>query len=153
MARFLFDCDANNSKIARVVKRSTAPANRPPLAPNRHRLVNQSAQGRFGFDLDCGSSEPQFQCCCGIGYCIYIIQQTRILELTHYLCRYNISMTGQRGRPLRDPIAGSSKIVPIRMTNAEKKMFVRAAKRAKVTLSEWIRNRLTKAAKRESRND
>ncbi len=37
------------------------------------------------------------------------------------------------------------------MTEAEKIQFQRAAKRAKLSLSEWIRDRLGKAAKREAK--
>ena len=65
------------------------------------------------------------------------------------LCKYNNGMNGQKGRPFRDPEAGATKIVPIRMTDAEKNTFNKAAKQAKVTLSEWIRDRLARVAKRE----
>ncbi|MDP7559443.1 MAG: hypothetical protein QF745_02750 [Planctomycetota bacterium] len=60
-------------------------------------------------------------------------------------------MNAKVGRPARDPKAGASKIVPIRMTDAEKAEFQRAAKRAKLSLSEWIRDRLGKTAKREAK--
>lgn len=60
-------------------------------------------------------------------------------------------MKKKAGRPSLDPTAGPSKIVPIRMTDTEKVEYKRAAKRAKLTLSEWIRDRLGKAAKRESK--
>jgi predicted HicB family RNase H-like nuclease len=39
----------------------------------------------------------------------------------------------------------------VRLTDAEKAEYQKAAKRAGVSLSEWIRDRLDKAAKRESR--
>jgi hypothetical protein len=55
------------------------------------------------------------------------------------------------GRPPRDPKSGATKIVPIRLTDAEKALYQRAASKAGMTLSEWIRDRLDKAAKHESR--
>ena len=62
---------------------------------------------------------------------------------------YNSGMTA--GRPPRDPKAGAAKIVPIRLTDAEKTEYQRAANKAKLSLSEWVRDRLGKAAKRECR--
>jgi hypothetical protein len=41
--------------------------------------------------------------------------------------------------------------VPIRLTDAEKAVYQRAAIKAGLTLSEWVRDRLGKAAKREAR--
>jgi hypothetical protein len=55
------------------------------------------------------------------------------------------------GRPPRDPKAGAAKIVPIRMTEGEKASYQRAATKAGLTLSDWVRDRLDKAAKRENR--
>ena len=55
------------------------------------------------------------------------------------------------GRPPRDPKAGAAKIVPIRLTDAEKTVYQRAASKAGLTLSEWVRDRLGKAAKLEAR--
>ena len=60
-------------------------------------------------------------------------------------------MDRKAGRPTRDPKGGSSKIVPVRMTDDERTQFQRAAKRAKMTLSGWIRDRLARAAKREAK--
>ncbi|MBC7854905.1 MAG: hypothetical protein IAF94_15845 [Pirellulaceae bacterium] len=57
------------------------------------------------------------------------------------------------GRPPRNREEGASKIVPIRMTEAEQERYQQAAKRAKETLSGWIRDRLDKAAKREARQN
>ena len=45
------------------------------------------------------------------------------------------------------------KIVPVRMTDDEQALYQQAAERADNTLSGWIRDRLTKAAKRESKRD
>jgi hypothetical protein len=55
----------------------------------------------------------------------------------------------KRGRPLRDPDGGVSRIVPIRMTEAEKQTYQLAADKAEMSLSEWIRNRIARAARRE----
>jgi hypothetical protein len=55
------------------------------------------------------------------------------------------------GRPPRDPKAGAAKLVPIRLTDAEKAVYQRAAAKAGMTLSDWVRDRLDKAAKREAR--
>ncbi len=55
------------------------------------------------------------------------------------------------GRPLRDPEAGASKHFIMRLTDTERQSYAKAAKRAGVSLSEWIRERLTKAARRESK--
>ncbi len=57
------------------------------------------------------------------------------------------------GRPPRDPGGNAAKIQPIRLTDAERETFRDAADRAGVSLSEWIRDRLLKAAKRESKRD
>jgi predicted HicB family RNase H-like nuclease len=55
------------------------------------------------------------------------------------------------GRPPRDPKAGAAKIVPIRLTETEKATYQKAADKAGVSLSVWVRDRLDKAAKREAR--
>ena len=57
------------------------------------------------------------------------------------------------GRPPRDPQAGAAKIFPVLLTDAEKADYARAAKRSGVSVSEWIRDRLAKAVKRESKRD
>jgi hypothetical protein len=59
----------------------------------------------------------------------------------------------ERGRPARDPKGNPAQIVPIRMTQDERKAYERAAGKAKLSLSEWARDRLNKAAKRESKRD
>jgi len=55
------------------------------------------------------------------------------------------------GRPPRDPKAGAAKIFPVLLTDPEKDEYGRAAKRAGMSVSEWIRDRLSKAARRESK--
>jgi hypothetical protein len=69
--------------------------------------------------------------------------------------KYNIRMETNRpvGRPARDPGGEASKLFPVRLTASERAQYGRAAKRAKMTISEWMRDRLTKAAKRESKRD
>jgi hypothetical protein len=57
------------------------------------------------------------------------------------------------GRPTRDPKGQASKILPVRLTESERGDYQRAADRAGASLSEWIRDRLNKAAKRESKTD
>jgi hypothetical protein len=41
--------------------------------------------------------------------------------------------------------------VPIRMTDGEKAKYQKAADKAGLNLSDWVRDRLDKAAKREAR--
>ena len=55
------------------------------------------------------------------------------------------------GRPPRGPKAGAAKHFIMRLTDAERESYARAAERAGVSQSEWIRGRLDKAAKRESK--
>jgi len=60
-------------------------------------------------------------------------------------------MANKVGRPPRDPKTGAAKLVALRLTTAEREGYQRAAERAGVSLSAWIRDRLDKAAKREAR--
>jgi hypothetical protein len=57
------------------------------------------------------------------------------------------------GRPTRDTTGQASRIFPVRLTDDERAEYERAAKRAKITVSEWMRDRLAKAAKRESKRN
>lgn len=54
------------------------------------------------------------------------------------------------GRPTKEPAERLAAIVQFRMTEAERDECERAAERAGVTFSAWIRDRLLRAAKRES---
>jgi predicted HicB family RNase H-like nuclease len=56
-----------------------------------------------------------------------------------------------KGRPTRDPTGEPSKHFIMRLTDAERENYAKAAERAGMSLSEWIRDRLTGAAKRESK--
>lgn len=57
------------------------------------------------------------------------------------------------GRPPKDPSDQASEIVAVRMRPAERELCERVAKRAELKLSAWMRDRLAKAAKRESKQD
>jgi predicted HicB family RNase H-like nuclease len=58
--------------------------------------------------------------------------------------------TKKVGRPTRDPSGQASKLFPVRLTDAEREEYGQAAERAGMSVSEWIRDRLAKAAKREA---
>ena len=62
-------------------------------------------------------------------------------------------MNKKGGRPTRDPAGKPSKLFPVRLTDAERMEYEQAAQRAELSVSEWIRDRLAKAAKRESRRN
>lgn len=55
-----------------------------------------------------------------------------------------------RGRPKLDPDGTPSKFLTIRVAEPEHESYKEAAEHADLTLSEWIRDRLGKAAKREA---
>jgi predicted HicB family RNase H-like nuclease len=61
---------------------------------------------------------------------------------------YPIGMAPKRGRPPIDPAKKASEMVPVRMTQAERSLFEQAARKADKTLSAWIRDCLTRSAKR-----
>lgn len=56
-----------------------------------------------------------------------------------------------RGRPRLDPEGPPAKYLTIRASDAEREAYREAAERAEKPLSEWVRERLNKAAKRESK--
>jgi predicted HicB family RNase H-like nuclease len=60
-------------------------------------------------------------------------------------------MEKRPGRPTRDPGGEASKIVPIRMTDAERINYQKAAERSGKSLSEWVRDQLNRAAKRQAK--
>ncbi len=62
-------------------------------------------------------------------------------------------MKKKRGRPPTDPAESLSEIIQFRMTEAERAQCERAAETAEQKFSAWIRDRLLKAAKRESKRD
>jgi hypothetical protein len=62
-------------------------------------------------------------------------------------------MANKPGRPPRDPSGLASKILPVRLTDAERTTYQRAAKAARLSLSGWIRDRLDKAAARDLRSN
>lgn len=60
-------------------------------------------------------------------------------------------MAKKVGRPARDPQSGAATVIPVRFTTAEKAEYQRAAEKTGLTLSEWVRDRLNRAAKRDAR--
>jgi len=65
---------------------------------------------------------------------------------------YNFSMT-KRGRPKLDPAGNSSALMALRVIDSERAAYEQAAQRAGLNVSAWMRDRLNKAAKRESKRD
>lgn len=62
-------------------------------------------------------------------------------------------MAKKRGRPPKDPSERAEERIEIRLPDAAKAVWVASADRAGVSLSAWIRDRLDRAAKRESRQN
>lgn len=62
-------------------------------------------------------------------------------------------METKRGRPPKPPGEALAERIDLRITTAEKADYESAASRAGQSLSEWMRERLNKAAKRESKQD
>jgi hypothetical protein len=58
-----------------------------------------------------------------------------------------------RGRPRLDPSGPPAGFLTIRASDAERESYRQAAERAGVPLSEWIRERLNRAAKRQPKTD
>jgi len=57
------------------------------------------------------------------------------------------------GRPRRDPSGKPSRLYPVRLTDSEIADYERSAKLAEMTVAQWIRDRLGKAVKRETKNE
>jgi hypothetical protein len=62
-------------------------------------------------------------------------------------------MGKKRGRPPKDPDEKAEERLEIRLLPASKSLWLAAAEKAGLRLSAWIRQRLDKAAKKESRQD
>lgn len=58
-----------------------------------------------------------------------------------------------RGRPRLDPTGPPSKFLTIRASDTEREAYRQAAESAEKPLSEWVREQLNKAAKREARQN
>ena len=56
-----------------------------------------------------------------------------------------------RGRPKLDPDGAPSKFLTIRTAEGEHDAYKAAAKRAGVSLSDWVRDLLNRAAKRQAK--
>jgi hypothetical protein len=61
--------------------------------------------------------------------------------------------TTERGRPKLDPEGNPSALMALRVIDSERTAYEKAAARAGVTVSAWMRDRLNRAAKRESKRD
>jgi hypothetical protein len=59
----------------------------------------------------------------------------------------------ERGRPKLDPEGKASTLMALRVIESERTAYDRAAKRAGLKVSAWMRDRLNKAVKRESKRD
>ena len=62
-------------------------------------------------------------------------------------------MAKRMGRPPLDPADARNQVFQIRLTQAEREQYQAAADLSDVPLAEWIRDRLSRAAKRESKAD
>lgn len=61
---------------------------------------------------------------------------------------YNVGMEAKRGRPKKPPSEALIERVDLRLSTEEKQRFEAAAGRAGLGLSAWIREVLTRAAKK-----
>ena len=66
---------------------------------------------------------------------------------------YNYGMKTRMGRPPKPEAEQASEIVAVRLTQNERKTCEVAADKADLKLSAWMRDRLIRAAKRESKRD
>jgi hypothetical protein len=78
-------------------------------------------------------------------YCTHT--NAAIKACTKGSCVYNPGMV----RPKKPPNEVASERIDLRLTTAERLVFENAAKRAELTLSEWIRNCCSRAAKRSAK--
>lgn len=84
---------------------------------------------------------------------IVMTKVPRVKGCQKEFCHYNSRMSKKMGRPPRASTGAMGKVFQMRLTDSERKDYQRAAERAELSLSEWIRDRLNKAAKRESKTD
>lgn len=70
-----------------------------------------------------------------------------------FFSHYRNDMGKTRGRPPKPEGTTLPEVLQIRLTGDDKARWMAAAERSGVSLSEWIRDRLEKAAKRESKRD
>ena len=60
-------------------------------------------------------------------------------------------MKPKRGRPPKPPEESKGEVYQLRLSEAERAEYQKAADRAEMLLAAWMRDRLSKAAKREAR--
>jgi predicted HicB family RNase H-like nuclease len=77
-------------------------------------------------------------------------RQAAILTCTQNFLPYNLNMGKKRGRPPKPPEERGEERIELRLTTAAKAEWLKAAERAGIPLSAWIRERLDRAAKREN---
>jgi len=61
-------------------------------------------------------------------------------------------MEKKRGRPPKAPEERGEERIELRLTTAARAAWLKAAERAEIPLSAWIRERLDRCAKRELKN-
>jgi predicted HicB family RNase H-like nuclease len=59
-------------------------------------------------------------------------------------------MTNPKGQPRKSPDRVRSQMLQLRLTVGERKAYEQAAKKAKLSVSEWIRDCLSKATGRNA---
>jgi len=62
-------------------------------------------------------------------------------------------MAKKMGRPTIDPKGAMGRVLQIRLTDDERETYQRAADKAEMPISAWIRDQLAKAAKRAARQN
>ena len=62
-------------------------------------------------------------------------------------------MAKKRGRPPKDPSERADDRLELRLMPTDKAAWQEAADKAEILLSAWIKDRLNRAAKRETRRD
>jgi hypothetical protein len=79
----------------------------------------------------------------------YAERQPRNQLLHQIFCRTILDMKRTRGRPAKTPAERKGERVEVRADSLEKRQFEKAAAKAGIKLSDWIRTRLNAAARRE----
>jgi len=69
----------------------------------------------------------------------------------HIFCRTLYGMEARRGRPRKAPEERLAERIEVRADSSDKRLLEEAAEKSGEKLSDWIRDRLVRAAKRELR--